>query len=191
MSNDPSLRSVVNSAIEHLLRDDDRGPEGRWSANSALAVWDTMAMKSASVGGVKHGLIRMQDWSSHFSDFGRRCFRDGNEVSVHAKDLNAMRGVIGIFLGDTAATLGLTASDLTPDPQLSPLTNYWLTLTHFQIANIERLHAYRNTIILSQLWDADPLRHGCYAADLDPAAHAVFCLIMEVWYRYLPVGVPP
>jgi len=190
MTNDPALKPPLITATAVLLREDEGGPERRWSQDSGLVVWDCMAMKSLAAGGMPHGLMRMDAWRKASSDFGKRWFRHGREVSVGVKDLAAQQGVVGIFLGDTRVTLGLSPSDLEPEFLLSPLTAYWISLACFQVSTDfpAQSQAFRDACRKEQVWGVDPLRNGCLAPDGDPVVNALRCLVFEIFYRFIPVS---
>ncbi len=198
MTNDSRLEEPVLHAVAWLLRDDDSSAEERWSANTDLAVWDVMAMKSVVAGGLlPHSLEilqRFQRWMARNKECGQRCYEDGRIVDAVPVDALAQQAILLAFIGNDQALTSMPKSALIPQPGLSDVTNYWLTLALMR--QDERNFAaqvapYKEKIIRDQNWDAKGPDLGCLSPQSDPASHALRLLLLDIYNRRSPVYSPP
>lgn len=191
MTNDQRLHNPVLKAVTWLMRDDDLGAEARWSATTDLAVWDLMALKSAHAGGLPNYTGRSQQWMQGNDDLGKRCYENGQLLDVPPAHRLAQWGVMQGFVGNAPALQVIAVENFTPRPELSDLTNYWLTLALvLQHPYNFRAHVdpYMNHLFSEQNWDATDPDIGCLSPPADPASNSLRLLFLSRYYQYQPSG---
>ena len=194
LSNDPRLKAPILKALEWLLRENGGSAETRWSANTDLAVWDLIALKSVAAGDFPDHLKRSKQWMAGNHNLGTQCMENGQVLDATPTDALAQLSVMHAFVGNTTALNSIAEGNLIPQPGLSDVTNYWLTLAlmlhtgryfHVHIA------PYLRHIASEQQWDISDPNMGCLNLVGDPAGHALRLLLTGITYRYLPVSPSP
>ena len=191
MTIDQRLHNPVLKALTWLVRDDDLSAEARWSANTDLAVWDLMALKSVQAGGLPNYVGRSKQWMDGNDDLGKRCYEHGQVLDVPPAHVLAQSGVMQGFVGNAPALKGIAEENFTPRAELSDLTNYWLTLALLlQSPYNFRAHIdpYVSHILSEQNWDASDPDIGCLSPLADPASNSLRLLLMGITYHNMPIS---
>ena len=90
-----------------------------------------MAMQSVAAAGLLNHLERSQQGVGEHPDLGKLCYENGKVIDVAPADALAQWGIMQVFIGNRTVLESIAKADFIPQPGLSEVTNYWLTLALF------------------------------------------------------------